>query len=84
MMFFANDFSRLCWVCLILVTLIATAAPNLFLLSSLLHSCLLASLPSPTSSWPTPLPSAIPHGELPVLTAHILEEEEQTQDICGK
>lgn len=70
-------FGRVCWVCLILLTLIATNAPKFF---PPLHSCFLPSQPllARSSSTSSSLPG------LPVLTAHILEEEEQTQDICGK
>lgn len=41
-----------------------------------------ASFPS-HPSWPAP-PPLLPRSKLSVLTAHILEEEEQTRDICGK
>lgn len=42
-----------------------------------------ASFPS-HPSWPAPPLPLLPRSKLPVLTAHILEEEEQTRDICGK
>lgn len=51
-------------------------------LLSFTSASFLPSLPT-HPSWPT-RPPMIPRGEHPVLTAHILEEEEQTQDICGK
>lgn len=38
----------------------------------------------PYTSWPLSRCPMIPLGELPVLTAHVLEEEEQTRGICGK
>ncbi len=68
--------SRVSWLCPILVILIATNAPKLLLLIS-------PSLPSPSG------PLLLLQWFLAVdfqssLTAHILEEEEQTQDICGK
>lgn len=56
---------------------IATNAPKFFLFPPLF-------LPPSHPSWYTSPPPMIDHGELRVLTAHIREEEEQTQDICGK
>lgn len=71
---YSNHFSSV----LGLVTVIETDAPKFSLLSS--PSLL---LPSFLPSHPTP-PPMICRVELPVLSAHILEEEELTQDICGK